>query len=138
VVDHNLVLVEYLNSISALTNLLGTFKVVAGQLPEKFDPEAAPGSSPIVVISREGGAPFENAPIKTARMKVRVWAGINQYKKASDVYAQVFVALHGACGIQLSDGVIIHASEEVSGQDITDPDTNWATVLSYWSVTARQ
>lgn len=137
-VDHNLLVIERLNSVSALTSILGSFGVVGGELPEKFDPESAPATSPIVVVCREGGTPFENAPVKTARMKVRVWAGINQFVKANQVYAQVFEALHGITSVQLADGFIIHANETESGQDLTDPDTQWATVLSYYEVTARQ
>ena len=137
-VDHNVLVLEQLNGYSPLTSILGSFKAVAGQLPEKFDPETNPASSPIVVVCREGGTPFENAPVKTARMKVDVWCGINQYLKANQVYAQVFAALNGITSIQLTDGFIIHSNEEVSGQDLTDPDTGWARVLSYYEVTARE
>ena len=137
-VDHNQVLRDYLGSVSALTSLLGSFGVVAGQLPEKFDPDATPASSPCVVVNREGaGTPFETSAIVTARMKVRTWCGMNQYQKAAQVDAQIFEALALVNGVTVASGTIIKSIPNAVGNDITDPDTGWATVLSYYEVTAR-
>jgi hypothetical protein len=138
VVDHNLLIKELLDSTPAVTSLLGSLGVRIGDVPEKFDPLNAPATSPCVTLCREGGDSFENAPIKTARMKIRVWAGKNQRLLANEVYGEICDALDGRNSVQLTGGFIIKCLESVGGQDLSDPDTGWATVLSYYEVTARE
>lgn len=137
-VDHNLLIKELLDNTSAVKSLLGSLGVRIGDVPEKFDPLNAPSTSPCVTLCREGGDSFENAPIKTARMKIRVWAGKNQRLLANQVYAEICDALDGLNSVQLAAGFILKCFEAVAGQDLSDPDTGWATVLSYYEVTARE
>lgn len=137
-VDHKKLVKQFLDAQTSVTSLLGNIGVHAGDLPQKFDPLNSPETSPCVTIARDGGTSFENAPIKTARMRVKVWAGRDEQLKASNVYAAIFDALDGQTSVQLADGFIITAYEDVAGQDLTDPEEGWATVLSYWSVMARE
>jgi hypothetical protein len=132
-VDPNLLVRQYLLQNSALLAMLGSYQVV-GHLPEKFDP----ANGPIVVVNTEGGESHPEIPIQTQRVKVRVWAGVNGFAVAREVYGVVHDWLHGQNDLDFGDlGTILASIETVTGQDITDPDTGWATVLAYYDVTVR-
>lgn len=133
-VDPNLLVRHYLLQNSTLLAMLGPYQVTA-HLPEKFDPL----NGPIVVVGTEGGSSHPEIPIQTQRVKVRVWAGVDGYAVARQVYGVVHDWLHGQNDLDFGDlGTILASIEVVTGQDITDPDSGWATVLAYYDVTVRE
>lgn len=132
-VDTNVLVRQYLLQNSTLLALLGPYQVM-GHLPEKFNPL----SGPIVVVNTEGGNAHPEIPIQTQRVKIRVWAGVDGYQIARQVYGVVHDWLHGQNDLDFGDfGTILASIETVTGQDITDPDSGWATVLAYYDVTVR-
>jgi hypothetical protein len=54
------------------------------------------------------------------------------------VHRAVWDLVHGAENVNRgADGYIVCAQEEVQGQDVTDPDTGWPTVVAFFAVTMR-
>lgn len=133
-IDHAvLVRLRLLDSGGPVFSLVGQ-NVQCGPLPEGANPELAPW----ITVNAEGGDAHPEIPITTARLQVRVWCGQFQRTLARTVYAAVHEWLHGKNSIELSpDGFILISQEVVLGQDLIDPDAGYATVLSYYQITAR-
>ncbi len=106
----------------------------AADLPEHFDPRLGP----VIQIYRSGGSSHsEILPLVNARVNVRVWADKEQYQLAADVYSAINDTLHGATNVVLPDGVMMSALETTGAQEMTDPDTGWVAVNSFYAVMAR-
>src|SRR4051812_19359406 len=123
---------------SSITSLLGTnanSSIYAGDLPERFDPLLGAA----IQIQTVGGIPHsEVLPLLDERKQVRVWAGIEQYALARQIYGAVRDLIHGGQNVDFgADGHVIRCIEVTSGQDVTDPDTGWATVLAFYQLMAR-
>lgn len=135
-VDVNSLLVALFNTNAnpvrvALGNASNTF----GQmLPEAFDVRA--GAKAVVIGTRGGVAHPEIAGWRTERVQVTAWALISA--DARKVYGAVYDYLHGLQAVDRStDGFLVVALEVVSGQDVVDPDTGWATCVGFFNVTVR-
>jgi len=138
VVDVAVLVREHLLNQAAIVALLGTNLngsiYAATDLPEHFDPKLGP----VIQIFRSGGTSHtEITVLVTARVQIRVWADVEKYQLASDVYGAINDTLHGVTGITLADGVILSALEATGPQEMTDPDTGWVAVNSFYAVMAR-
>lgn len=137
-VDTNTLLREWLLSSSSITSLLGTNaagSIYCGDLPEGVDP--ALGAA--IQIQTAGGTPHnEVLPMLDDRKQIRIWANVGQYKLARQIYGAVRDLIHGGQSVDFgADGHVIRCIEVTSGQDVTDPDTGWATVLAFFQLMAR-
>lgn len=133
----NLVRAHLLNQ-TAVTSLLGTNLngsiYAASDLPAGFDPKLGAA----IQIVRSGGTSHgEITVLVTARVQVRVWADKKKYQLASNVYGAINDTLHGVTGVVLADGVILSALEATGPQEMTDPDTGWVAINSFYAVMAR-
>lgn len=123
---------ELLQANSGVTSLMtalpnGNFPIFGGVLAEEFDPTSNPG----ITISVKGGTTHSEMPLQYPSVQVTCWAGVNQFVLAREVYGAVFAALHGLNDIDFGDdGRLISCVEESVGQDITDPDAGWVTVVN--------
>lgn len=114
--------------------LLGGDNVCCGPLVEGANPETAPW----ITVANEGGTPHPEIPITDRRVQVRVWCGQFQRTLANQVDGAIVNWLHGQNSIDLApDGFILISQCVVAGQDVVDPDDGYATVLSYYQITAR-
>jgi hypothetical protein len=97
-----------------------------------------PEDGPWIVLQIRGGNAHAEAPIIAPSVQVRVWAGPEQFLSARARYLQVFDLIHGATSVDFDvDGHVILCVEEVQGQDITDPDTGYASVISFFELRCR-
>jgi hypothetical protein len=118
--------------------------VFAGHLPEHYDPR--PSGNGMAIVIRVGGSGMTSGgtanpeiPIIDPRMQVSVWAGINEYQKARTLDRAIFDWIHGKTSINLGDaGFALGSLNQVLGQDINDPSTGLATVVSFWHLTLRE
>jgi hypothetical protein len=134
VADATLLAINHLLGDADLLTLLGGENVFGPNLPEKFDPTVQPG----ITVATEGGSNHPEVPLGAARVKVHVWAGINQAVLARQIDSQIVRRLHRQNQVDLSpDGFIVISQQTVMGQDMTDPDEGYATVLSYYEITTR-
>lgn len=132
--DSTLLVIKHLLSDGDLVALLGGENVFGVDLPEKFDPTVQPA----ITVATEGGSNHPEVPVGAARVKVRVWAGVNQNVLARQIDKEVVRQLHRQNGIDLSpDGFILISQQTVIGQDLTDPEDGYATVLSFYEITSR-
>jgi hypothetical protein len=137
-IDTNLLLRDWLLSSSSITSLLGTNangSIYCGDLPEKVDPSLGA----VIQIQGVGGTPHtEVLPMADDRKQIRIWANVGQYKLARQIYGAVRDLIHGGQNVDFgADGHVIRCIEVTSGQDVTDPDTGWATVLAFYQLMAR-
>lgn len=115
-----------------LTNLVGDF-VCCPDLPEKFD--AMAGMKALVILVRGGSSQIE-VPIIEPSIQIKAWALKGPDARA--IYAAAYDQVHGKCMVNLgADGFVLSCYEEQQGQDITDPDTGWATVVASFRLTMR-
>jgi hypothetical protein len=129
---------EHLLNQAEVTALLGTNLngsiYCAADLPERFDPKLGPA----IQIVRSGGTSHDEITVLVnARVQVRVWADVEKYQVASDLYGAINDTLHGITNVALADGVILSALEVTGPQEMSDPDTGWVAVNSFYAVMAR-
>lgn len=137
-IDTILLMRQWLLTCSTLIALLsdrdGTKSIYCGDLPEGVDP----AQGPAIQLYIRGGTVHNDAPIVTASIQIRVWAGKNQGLLARRVYGVLHDNIHGKNNIAVgSYGTVMACLCEVLGQDVTDPDTSWATVASFYELQAR-
>src|SRR5678816_28093 len=124
--DAALTVKSYLIQDATLMAMLGTLGVKSGELSEKFNPAFKPV---ITVALHTGKVHSEVSAIAFEVMRVRVWAGKNQYQLAWNVYAQVQRLLAGTNMINVAPYGFITSSTEASHTPITEPESGWATIL---------
>jgi hypothetical protein len=129
---------EFLLAQASVVAVLGTNEhssiYAAPDLPERFDPK----KGACIQLVRSGGIPpIEIPQLLTARLQVRVWTDQEQYLQASDVYGALRDVLHGAANAALDEGMLLSALEVTGPQEMTDPETAWVSVNSFYTIMAR-
>jgi hypothetical protein len=135
--DVAVVVRDYLLAQEAVTDILGTNLnssiYAADDLPEHFDPKLGG----CVQLIRSGGiSPVEIPPLIIGRLQLRVWVDQEQYQLSSDIYGAVRDALHGTTNVPLDDGFLFSALEITGPQEMTDPESGWVSVNSFWQIMA--
>lgn len=138
-VDPNALVVTWLRTIAAITALLpdrnGTKSIYAVELPPKFDPAAGPA----ITITANGG--ISNPEITTIirpRIQIKIWGDVLAFEAVRAVYSAMYDVINGAGNITIpAVGVILSCCEVSLPQDLSDPDTDWATVVSFYELFAR-
>lgn len=135
-IDTNILVRTWLAADTALLSLLGRDEagdpyLFAGQLPKDFNP----GNGIAVTLKVAGGTSDHETPIVRPRVQVTVWADVDRYQDAREVYREVHDWLHAKNMVDFGDlGTVLSSVEESHGQDITDPDTAWATVVVFFNM----
>jgi hypothetical protein len=140
-VDTGKIVREWMLATSAITSLLGTDVnsnvciYVGDDLPEGFNPKNGPG----ILISRRGGKPHpEIVSLVDNRVQIKVAADVENYLEAWTVYGVIHDTIHGATMQTFgSDGTVVRSTETTSGQEMTDPDTGWCYVISFYQIQAH-
>lgn len=130
-VDVNILLRSWLLQNPTLFGMMQG--VYISDLPEKFDPANGPG---IVIAHRGGNTHSEIPTLLNPRIQIAVWANKWEYKKARDVYGLVHDTIVGQTVDLGAPGKIISVVEAMHGQDLTDPDTGWCTVVGMFLIEA--
>jgi hypothetical protein len=118
--------------------------IFAGHLPEKYDPRQTGNGMAIVVRvggsgTTTGGVAHTEIPIIDPRMQIIVWAGLNEYQLARSVDRAIFDWIHAKAPLDFGDvGFVINSLNQVLGQDINDPKSGLATVVSFYHLTLRE
>ncbi len=131
-IDTNATFRSWLTTSAAIVALVGD-NINCPDLPAGANPAA--GEKWISFFSRGGTADLY-VPFLTSALQLKAWA--RTAVEAREIYRAVFDLVHGASAVDLGvDGFIVCAWEQVQGQDLSDPDTGWATVLAFFDVTIR-
>jgi hypothetical protein len=126
----------------ALAVLTNPTNIFAGHLPPGVDTSVEPA---IVVrngggtaSATGGGTAHPEIPIIRPRMQITAWCGPNQFQLARQLYGAIFDWMQGKTAIDLgAAGFVMSSLEETEGQDVTDPHTGFATVVSFWNLLLR-
>jgi len=148
-IDANLLLRTWL--LSTVVNgqpnpvlpVLQTNRIFAGHLPQGLDPK----TGPVIVVRTGGGtasatgggsAHPEIPGLIKPRMQITVWADVDQWQVARAVYGAIFDWLHQQTNVDFGVlGTVLSCLEDTEGQDVSDPHTGYATVVSFWSLAIR-
>lgn len=138
-IDSTLLLRQWLLTCTDLTALLpdrsGTKSIYCGDLPQGVDPEI---DGPAITLYVRGGDVHNDAPIVNASIQIRVWAGINKVLLARRVYGVLHDFIYGKNNVAVDTyGVVMSCLCSALGQDVTDPDASWATIVSFYELQAR-
>lgn len=129
-INPNKALREYLLTVAPLVALVGD-NVAYPDLPADTDIAGASGTAVrAVVFSARGGLSDVETPLLRPSYQFRCWA--LRPAEAREVYAALFDGLHGKTNLAGASGKILSAFEETAPQDVTDPETGWATVLAFY------
>lgn len=136
--DSNVLLRKWILSKPSITALLGTNvggSVYIGDLVKGYNPDLGLA----VQIINVGGQTEPETFISNDRKQVRVWGGVEKGLDCKQLYLEIRKQIHGATNVAVPGaGYVMSCLEAVSGQDITDPDTGWATVLGFFQLMARE
>lgn len=111
------------------------YTAVAGRIYAHAVPQQNMGL-PCITVDIQSGVSDPQVPIYNPIIAViRVWAPKFQGAEARRIYNLLRDGIHGKCNSTTTTGHVIYCRENQPGQDITDFDTEIASVLSYWSVT---
>ncbi|HWR36372.1 MAG TPA: hypothetical protein VN622_10935 [Clostridia bacterium] len=133
-IDSNAALRAWLLSDPAIVALVGG-RVYWPTLPQDHLPER---DGLAITVSTRGGRSDAEMPIINPSVQIETWAPAGEHVRAREVYRAIYDLLHGACGIDLgANGYVLSCLEEVQGQDSIDPETKWATVLSFYRLMMR-
>jgi hypothetical protein len=142
-IDSNLTFATWLRTNAALTALLGDAigvspavpAIYCGMLPETYRPEV---NGCAITFSTGGGLGDPEVPIVSPRVQVECWAPALSSQQARAIYRALYDLIAGQNSIDLgAAGYVLSCIEEVQGQDLTDPDTQWTSVLCYYRLTLR-
>jgi hypothetical protein len=134
-VDSNAVLLEWLTTSPAADPLLAIVpagQIIAGDLPEGAAPQS---NQQWITFKTRGGLSDPEVAITQAHFELTCWAGDS--KTARSIYRAIFDLVHGRTGLQLTNGFVLAALEQIAGQDLTDPYTYAAQVVAYFDLTLR-
>lgn len=127
--DPNLVIREFIQSTAASAYTACSGRVYAHAIPQQNM------GLPCISFDIQSGRSEPHAPIYDPMIVViRVWAPRGQGAEARRIYNLLRDGIHGRSRIATTTGHIIYCNENQPGQDLTDFDTEIASVLSYWSV----
>lgn len=132
-----LLTVDGTNGLNALlAPRSGTGSIYTGDLPDGIDPVA---DGPAIVVAARGGMSNPDlAAITRTRMQVTIWDAVNQYKRASQVYAALYDWCHLKDNINFAGvGFFMSCFEVVPPQSLTDPDTGWPTIQAFYELMAH-
>jgi hypothetical protein len=133
-IDSNAVFRKWHLQSATVAELAGD-RVYCPMFPEGYDPGV---NGIALTFNTRGGTADLDVPLITPSFQVRAWAPASEPRRARELYRAVFDLVHGAMAVDLgADGYILWAREQVQGQDLTDPDTGWATVLAYFEAMMR-
>jgi hypothetical protein len=133
-VDDIAVVVAHLSAAgSALYTLCGT-RVYYGRLPSGYE-----NTQPALLITRRGGQPDSYIGTVETDLIVKCFGGSSSFAQAEQVYRALRDRLHGNSNTNQStaSGTVVTARETGMGQPITDPETGWPYVLTYYLVAVR-
>jgi|SRR4051812_20808461 hypothetical protein len=138
-VDPNNLFVAWLRSLPSVTGLLPqrgtTNSIYAYGLPDKIDMTEGEAIS----IDLSGGV--SNSEVSTVirpRFAVKVWGDVLRFEQAHTVHSAMYDAINGVGNVKIPNvGTILMCNELTPPQDLTDPDTEWVTVLSFYELIAR-
>lgn len=120
--------------------LLGTptQSIFVGSLPEKYDPRQTGAGRAIVIQGggsglSSGGTAETELPLIRPRLRTTSWAGENESEGARAIDCAIHDWIHSKNNIDLGDfGFVLSCEHAILGQDVKDPQTKFATVVSYW------
>ena len=131
-IDTNAILCQHLKTAgSGLYALVGT-RIYCPRVPAGFTNTAA-----ALEVMRRTGTSKREHEMHEVSFQIKCFGGTNSHASAEAVYRALWDRIHGAEGVTVTDGFIIQAFEDVSGQSLFDPDSGWPYVLSFWTVTMR-
>ncbi|MCG3197087.1 MAG: hypothetical protein GHCLOJNM_01571 [bacterium] len=130
-VDPNAVLRAHLLTVSGVTAVVGD-RVWAVLLKPGYTPSVGPA----VTFACRGGRTNPHVPdLPSATVQIQCW-GSTPFV-ARSLYGAVYDALQGVERVQVGSNVIDSMVEDVAGQDLVDPGTEWPNVLSIWTLLVR-
>jgi hypothetical protein len=134
-VDSNAVFRDWLTTSPAADALLAIVpaaQIICGDLPESAVPQS---NQQWLTFKTRGGFSDPEVAITQAHFELTAWAGDALTARA--IYRAVFDLIHGKTGVQVASGFILASLEQIAGQDVTDPNTYAALVVSYFDLTMR-
>jgi hypothetical protein len=120
---------EWLTSSAAVTALVPAAHIVAGDLPLAAKPGA--GEQWITFRSRGGKRHSEIKDWIDESFAVTCWAQFEGDLAARAIYRAISDLIYATQSQQVAEATIAVAQEEVAGQDVTDPATQWAMCVGY-------
>jgi hypothetical protein len=116
---------------SALYTLCGT-RIYYGRLPTSFD-----NTQPAIHFQRRSGSRDTYLATAQPDMQFKCYGGSSNIADAETVYRALADKLHAAHNEAVTAGAIVSADETQMGQPITDPETGWPYILTFYQLETR-
>lgn len=116
---------------SSLYTLCGA-RIYYGRLPVSFQ-----NTQPAVVYQRRGGGRDPYLDTSAPDMQFKCYGGSSNFADAEAVYRALADKLHQAENESNASGGIVSAQETQMGQPLTDPETGWPYILTFYQLETR-
>jgi hypothetical protein len=126
---------EWLIGAGSITALVPAGHIAGGDLPQGANPGA--GEKWITFHVRGGAAHSEIRDIIYPSFAITFWAARDKILDARAVYAAFRDLSYSTSNLSVAEAMIVAAEEEVIGQDVTDPSSEWSMCVTYYRVTMR-
>lgn len=131
-IDPTKVLIEYLKkSATPLYTSVGT-RIYCPRLPEDFH-----NSEPALVLFCRSGIAHRKVPVFTPSYQIACYGGSPYAADAKAVYLALHDVLHEVSMESTASGMLMSAHEEIMGQELIDPDTDWPYILTFYQCNMR-
>lgn len=117
---------------SSLYTLCGA-RIYQDRLPVSFQ-----NTQPAVIFQRRSGSRDMYLGTVDPDMQFKCYGGTSSFADAQTVYRALVDKLHAAGNETISTiGGLVVAMETQLGQSITDPETGWPYILTFFQLTVR-
>ena len=130
-IDTNSILVTYFKTQSTLTDLTTTARIYGPPgLPADFTIQPA-----VSFFTSGGNSDLYVTELRSPSKTIKCWGSTPV--EARQVYRALYQVLQGIERVTVESNIILCAEQEVEGQDLIDPDTDWPFVLTFFKVMMR-
>jgi hypothetical protein len=126
---------QWLSSDPTITALVPPAQIVAGDLPQGANPGA--GEAWITFRVRGGAGHSEIVDLVQPSFVITFWTQKDALFSARRIYRAFRDIGYSVLNAVVDEAVILCAEEEVMGQDLSDPATEWSLCVTYWTFTIR-
>jgi hypothetical protein len=130
--DTNAVLIEHLKGTNTILYTLVGTRIYCPRVPAGFT-----NAQPALEVMRRSGTSKRVHAEHTCSFQIKCYGGSQNPGDAETVYRALYDRLHNQQGVNTTSGNIMMAVEEIIGQSLSEPDTGWPFVLTFWNVQIR-
>jgi hypothetical protein len=115
----------------------GLFTLVGSRIYCPHVPVGYANSVTAIEFFRRSGTSMREHETLYPSYQFKCYGGSPNHATAESVYRALCDVLRTAENRCVTGGVVLQTKEEVMGQAMTDPDTGWPSIVTFWQIIMR-